>query len=247
MKTNICMAWLLAAAIPLGLLASTDTDRRIEDAAKASYNYRTVLEGKVDVSADNGVVTLTGKVADKDQKALAEDTVAGLPGVVSVANRIEIAPPAPEHSDAWIAFQIRALLLAKPHVSAPATTVRVVNGAVTLGGTAESDAQKELTELYARGVDGVTSVTNEIVVSASPQARETMGEDIDDVSITGQIKFALLSHGATSALRTRVTTESGVVTIAGEADSETEKSLVTEIARGIKGVKQVDNRMSVKP
>jgi len=246
MKPKTLITVLLAAAIPTGLFASGDTDRRIESAAKASYNYRTVLEEKVDVKADNGVVTLTGKVGDKDQKELAEDTVAGLPGVVSVVNMIEVAPPAPEHSDGWIAFQIRSLLLAKPHVSATSTTVRVNAGAVTLSGTADSAAQRELTEVYAGEIDGVKSVKNEIVVAAGPQPRETMGEDVDDVSITGQLKLALLSHNSTSALRTKVATEDGVVTVSGEADSESEKALVTELARGIKGVRQVDNRMSVR-
>ena len=200
----------------------------------------------MDVKADNGVVTLTGKVADKDQKELAEDTVADLPGVVSVANMIEIVPPAPVHSDGWIAFQIRSLLLAKPHVSATATTVKVNDGVVTLGGTADSAAQRELTEVYADEIDGVKAVKNEITVAAGHEPRETMGEDVDDVSITGQLKLALLSHNSTSALKTKVSTETGVVTVSGEADSEAEKALVTELAREIKGVRQVENRMTVK-
>jgi osmotically-inducible protein OsmY len=73
-----------------------------------------------------------------------------------------------------------------------------------------------------------------------------MGEDVDDVSITGQLKLALLSHNSTSALKTKVSTENGVVTISGEADSESEKALVAELAREIKGVRQVENRMTVK-
>jgi len=246
MKSKSLTALLLAVAIPTWLVASSDTDRRIESAAKASYNYRTVLEDKVDVKADNGAVTLTGKVEDKDQKELAEDTVAGLPGVVSVTNMIEVVPPAPVHSDGWIAFQVRSLLLAKPHVSATATTVRVSNGVVTLSGTADSAAQRELTEVYAGEIDGVKAVKNEITVAANPQPRETMGEDVDDVSITGQLKLALLSHNSTSALKTKVSTENGVVTISGEADSESEKALVAELAREIKGVRQVENRMTVK-
>jgi osmotically-inducible protein OsmY len=246
MKIKTWSALLLAAVSPVGLFASSETDRKIEDAAKASYNYRTVLDDKVDVKADNGAVTLTGKVQDNDQKALAEDTVASLPGVVSVSNQIEVVPAGPEHSDAWMAFQIRGLLLVKAHVSAASTTVKVAGGAVTLVGTADNTAQKELTEVYAREVDGVKSVKNEIVVTENTPPHESIGENVDDVSITGQLKFALLSHRATSALKTKVVTENGVVTITGEAGSETERALVTELARTIRGVKSVENRMSVK-
>jgi hyperosmotically inducible protein len=237
---------LLAAVSPVGLFASSDTDRKIEDAAKASYNYRTVLENKVDVKADNGAVTLTGKVQDSDQKALAEDTVASLPGVISVTNEIQVVPAGPEHSDAWIAFQIRSILLMKAHVSAASTSVKVAGGVVTLGGTADSAAQKELTELYASEVDGVKSVKDEIAVSEGTPPRETFGENVDDVSITGQLKYALLSHNATSALKTKVATENGVVTITGEAGSETEKALVTALAQNIRGVKSVENKMTVR-
>jgi hyperosmotically inducible periplasmic protein len=246
MKTKTWSTLLLAAVIPAGLLASSDLDRKIEQAAKASYNYRTVLEDKVAVASDNGAVTLTGKVQDRDQKDLAEDTVAALPGVVSVTNRIEVVPPAPEHSDAWITFQIRSLLLMKAHVSAASTSVKVADGAVTLSGTADSAAQKELTEVYAKEVDGVKSVRNEITVTENPPRAESVSADIDDLSITGQMKYALLSHNATSALKTKVATENGVVTISGEAASETERALVTELAQSIRGVKSVENKMTVK-
>jgi len=246
MKIQTLSALLLLAAGPAVVLASSDTDRKIEEAAKDSYNYRTVLEDKVDVKADKGVVTLTGRVEDRDLKALAEDTVADLPGVVRVSNQIEVAPPAPEHSDAWIALQIRSILLVKAHVSATSTIVKVSNGGVTLGGTAESVAQKELTEVYAKEVDGVKAVRNEIVVASNAAPRESFGENVDDVSITGQLKFALLGHNATSALKTKVSTENGAVTISGEADSETERALVTELAQSIRGVKSVENKMTVR-
>ena len=81
MKTKNLSALLLLIASPIVLFASHDTDRKIEEAAKASYNYRTILEDHVKVKARDGVVTLTGTVQDVGDKALAEDTVENLPGV----------------------------------------------------------------------------------------------------------------------------------------------------------------------
>ena len=106
MKTHTRIAFLIAAALPTALFASSATDTKIEDAAKASYNYRTVLENHVTVKSNDGAVTLTGTVQDKDDKAMAEDTVANLPGVVSVDNQIEVRSDIPEHSDAWIALKV---------------------------------------------------------------------------------------------------------------------------------------------
>ena len=246
MKIKNLSVLLAFIAGPIALLASSATDRKIEDAAKSSYNYRTVLEDHVKVKANDGVVTLTGTVQDKDDKALAADTVENLPGVTSVKNEITVKSSYPEHSDAWIAFKIRSRLLVKANVSASNTTVAVQDGVVTLGGTASNLAQKELTEVYAKDIDWVKSVKNEIVVKDLPATAETVGEKIDDASITSQVKYALLSHKGTSALKTKITTTDGVVAITGVASNEAEKSLVTKLAQSIRGVTSVTNDMTVK-
>jgi len=246
MKNKKLSALLLVLASPLLVCASPETDRKIEDAAKASYNYRTVLEDHVSVRARDGVVTLTGIVQDKDDKALAGDTVENLPGVTSVNNEIVVRPSYPEHSDAWIAFKIRSRLLVKGNVSATATTVAVKDGVVTLGGTSINLAQKELTGVYAGEIDHVKSVQNDITVKEKPAMDETVGEKIDDASITTQVKFALLGHKSTSAVKTKVTTVEGVIVISGEASSDAEKALVTKLAQDVRGMKAVNNMMTVK-
>ena len=107
MKNKHLSVLIALFASPLVLLGSSTTDRKIEEAARASYNYRTVLEDNVKVKAQDGVVTLTGTVQDKDDKALAADTVENLPGVTSVRNNIVVKSTYPEKSDGWIALKIR--------------------------------------------------------------------------------------------------------------------------------------------
>jgi osmotically-inducible protein OsmY len=172
--------------------------------------------------------------------------VKNLPGVTAVKNEITLKDPQPKHSDSWIALKIRSRLLAKAHVSATATTVAVKDGVVTLTGTADNIAQKELTAVYAREIEGVKSVKNDIVVKDPPAPGSTMSEKIDDASITSQVKYELLRHKSTSALKTKVTTTDGVVVITGEAASDAEKSLVTKLAQEVRGVKSVENNMMVK-
>lgn len=251
MKIRTISALLVFAAGPLALFASSADDRKIENAAKASYNYRTILEDHVTVKAKDGIVTLTGSVQDKDEKALAQDTVENLPGVTKVRNEITVKSAYPEKSDKWIALKIRGHLLVKGNVSAKNTTVAVQDGVVTLGGTAENLAQKELTAVYAQEIDNVKSVKNNIVVndSLSPTGEtkgETIGEKIDDASITTQVKYALLRHKSTSALKTKVSTHDGAISITGEAGSDAEKALVTKLAQDVRGVKSVSNDMTVK-
>lgn len=250
MKTHSLTASLLFAAAATGLTASPSVDRKIEKSAEESYNYRTVLDDKVKVKANDGVVTLTGKVADKDDKQLAQATVENIPGVARVDNRIVVDSSTEERSDSWIALKIRSRLLVKGNVSAANTKVDVRDGVVLLTGTADNVAQKELTEVYAKEIEGVKSVDNKLVVKENSDttrtSTSTVGEKIDDASITTQVKVALLRHKSTSALKTKVDTNDGVITISGEANSDAEKALVSKLARDVRGVRSVDNQMTVR-
>jgi osmotically-inducible protein OsmY len=229
-----------------GTLLAASTDRQIEDAANSSYNYRVVLNDSVKASSDNGVVTLTGTVQDHDQKALAEDTARNLPGVISVVDKIDVQSEPAEHSDAWIALKIRSELLVHANVSATSTKVDVNNGVVLLTGTVDNLAQKDLTEAYVKDVKGVKSITNDLVVKEPSSTDSTVSETMDDASITSQVKYALLTHRSTSAIKTKVTTKDGIVMLSGDADSDAEKDFAGKLASGIRGVKSVDNEMVVR-
>jgi osmotically-inducible protein OsmY len=74
---------------------------------------------------------------------------------------------------------------------------------------------------------------------------ETSGEKIDDASITAQVKASLLSHHSTSAVKTKVETTDGVVTLSGIAKNAAEKSLVTKLASDVNGVGSVVNNMTI--
>ena len=240
-SARLSLALFLVTA-PAALLALPATDRQIEAAARDSYNFRFVLDNHVSIRAHDGQVTLTGTVADRDARALAQDTVENLPEVTGVTNDISVEPHYTERSDSWMAVKIRSRLLVMANVSATTTTVSVQDGVATLGGTAANLAQKELTGVYAGEIDSVKSVKNNIVVKDEP----TLSEKIDDASITTQVKFALLSHKSTSALKTRITTTDGIVHVTGEAGSAAEKSLVTKLAQDVRGTASVTNDMTVK-
>jgi len=115
-----------------------------------------------------------------------------------------------------------------------------------LQGEAGSLAQKELTTEYVRDVDNVKGVRNEMTVAKTPAAPDsTIGDKIDDASITAQVKSSLMSHRSTSALHTTVSTSDGVVTLGGIAKNDAEKTLVTKLATDINGVNSVINNMTI--
>jgi hyperosmotically inducible periplasmic protein len=247
MKTIRMLAILAVGFSVAVVVRAADTDARIEAAAKRSYVFRTQLkDDSIHVQSKGGVVTLTGTVSDESHKSLAEDTVTSLPGVQSVNDRLEVQeqPPA-EKSDTWITAKVKAALLFHRSVSG-LTQVDTKDGVVTLRGTADNQAEKDLTTQYAQDVDGVTRVDNEMTIASSPPPEPTIGQKIDDTSITAQVKFTLLAHRSTSAMRTHAETNNGVVTLRGNARNQAEIDLVTTLVKDIDGVKAVRNEMTIQ-
>jgi osmotically-inducible protein OsmY len=244
---------VLVAAVALFALSvpayASEMDSRIESSAKQSYVFKTYLkDDDIKIESRDGAVTLTGFVSDEYHKSLAQETVAGLPGVKSVDNRLEEvkgAPP-PVNSDEWLRDKVKTTLLFHRSVSADTTEVAVKDGIVTLRGYADSQAQKELTTEYARDVEGVKYVNNEMIVTKAPNIIRTIGEKVDDASITAQVKLTLLFHRSTSAINTKVETMNGVVTLSGKASNAAELDLATKLANDVYGVKSVTNRMTIE-
>jgi len=252
MRVRYSLALVAAVAALVGSSTparASETDDRIESSFKKSYVYKTYLKDEhIKISSKDGAVTLTGDVYNETHKPMAKDTAAALPGVTSVDNRITVVGDQPaESSDTWISMKVKAALLYRRNVSGTKTEVYVKDGIVTLKGVAGNQAQKDLTTEYAKDIDGVKSVQNEIVVSASLETpSETMGEKIDDASITAEVKGSLLMHHSTSVLNTKVTTNDGVVTVSGNARNDAEKALVTKLVGDINGVKSVVNNMTIE-
>ena len=252
MRANISATVVAAIIVGLGACVSvhaTETDDRVESSFKKTYVYKTYLKDEhIKISSKNGVVTLSGMVENETHKPMAQDVAEALPGVKSVDNRIEVQGEHPaENSDTWIGMKVKSALLYHRNVSGTKTEVFVKDGVVTLKGEAATQAQKELTTEYAKDVAGVKDVSNEMTVSSAPvKVAETMGENIDDASITAQVKATLLSHRSTGVLRTKVATKDGVVTLMGQARNAAEKDLVTKLVGDVNGVKSVVNNMTIE-
>jgi hyperosmotically inducible protein len=107
------------------------------------------------------------------------------------------------------------------------------DGIIILRGEAANEAHKDLTTEYARDVEGVKSVINEMIVStaAKPAEEKTMGQKIDsmgkaidDASITAMVKSTLLYHNSTSALKTTVETKDGVIMLGEKLKTRLKKT-----------------------
>jgi osmotically-inducible protein OsmY len=243
---------IIAAAVALAAstsLYATETDNRIESSFSKSYTYKVYLkDDAIKAESKNGVVILTGQVNELSHKHLAQEALAGLPGVQRVDNRLEVKLEGTDKSDSWIRSKVRSILALHRNVDGGNTQVDIKDGVITLRGVAVSEAQKELTTEYADDVNGVLRVTNVMtVVKSTAKAIEKAPEPIDDASITAQVRVALMLHRSTSSVSTTVATSDGVVTVGGIAKNAAEKTLVSKLANDISGVKSVVNNMTIAP
>jgi osmotically-inducible protein OsmY len=236
---------LLAISVPAH---ASKMDSRIESTARKSYVFKTYLKSDdIKIQSVDGVVTLTGTVSEESHKSLAQETVAGLPGVKSVDNKLEVkGDGSAQNSDTWLMMKVKTTLLFHRSVNGLTTEVNVKDGIVTLRGEANVQAQIDLATEYARDIDGVRDVKNEMTVAKTPKKGQTMIKKIDDASITAQAKLTLLYHRSTSALNTSVNTKKGVVTLTGKAKSAIEKDLATKLVNDVNGVKKVTNLMTIE-
>jgi hyperosmotically inducible protein len=76
--------------------------------------------------------------------------------------------------------------------------------------------------------------------------QSTVGEYIDDATITTKVKARMIENKQVDAAAISVETLNGTVMLSGFAKSSTEKATAESIAREIKGVKSVKNEIAVR-
>jgi osmotically-inducible protein OsmY len=76
---------------------------------------------------------------------------------------------------------------------------------------------------------------------------KTVGETIDDATITTRVKTSLLNDPAVGGLRIDVDTFKGVVTLSGRVKTKDEEAKAIALARKIDGVVDVKSTLQIQP
>jgi hyperosmotically inducible periplasmic protein len=76
--------------------------------------------------------------------------------------------------------------------------------------------------------------------------QETVGQYVDDATITSRVKAKFAQDQQVSAMRINVETMQGIVQLSGFAANELEKDKAAQLARQTNGVKSVRNDIIVK-
>jgi len=132
-----------------------------------------VKDFDVDVSVDDGDVTLAGEVDNLAAKAAAEQDARNTSGVEEVHSEITVRFPL-QFSNEELADHVRAAFFDNPYVNSHDIEVRVVDGHLYLKGLVDSSFERDEAERVARQVNGVAMITNRIRVWKS---HERLTED----------------------------------------------------------------------
>ncbi|QDQ25566.1 BON domain-containing protein [Chitinimonas arctica] len=80
---------------------------------------------------------------------------------------------------------------------------------------------------------------------AVTSGQSSVGEFVDDTTITTRVKARFAEDKTVSAMRINVETLKGVVQLSGFATSDTEKTHAAQIARNVPDVKDVRNNITI--
>ena len=85
------------------------------------------------------------------------------------------------------------------------------------------------------------------LVLATAACGKTVGQAIDDTTITTRVKTAMLNDESVGGLRIDVDTFNGVVTLSGRVKSPDERQRAVTLARSVSGVTEVKDALQIEP
>jgi hyperosmotically inducible periplasmic protein len=163
----------------------------------------------------------------------------GLVGLAGCASTTMV-PKATQQSDSGITSVIEAKLQADEKVKARQVGVVTREGHVHLTGVVDTEEARREAGRLAWRTEGVRGVSNELTVG-----ERTVGDWIDDVTISSKIKSKLLLNSEIKSGDIDVSSSQGVVTLIGRVSSQTIKRDAERIARDTRGVRDVNNELLV--
>ena len=154
--------------------------------------------------------------------------------------------------DAYREGQIWATYVTNPGLNALDLQVDAQGDKATITGTVETDIQKRLAERIAERTDGISTVVNRVKVD--PELVVTVIEPVPgyatyvaDATIEAMVDSKLLWNQYTDGLDINVSSELGVVTLTGVADTPNSRALAGRLAAGTPGAVLVHNKLTLDP
>lgn len=248
--------------------AAVETGDRLADAwlaTKIQAQYfadEDIRAREISVTADDGVVTLRGRVPDENAHMQAVQTARNTDGVLRLNDELTVGPvPAPETAgavatagavidDARVTGTIQSKFFLDDEVKGRRIDVDTRGGVVTLRGEVADESERARALTLARATDGVSRVEDSLTINSSLDAEApdpaSPGERLDDATITTKIQAKFFLDRDVKGGSVEVSTRDGVVLLEGTVPSAAGRDRALAIARETDGVLQVVDRVRVE-
>ena len=100
--------------------------------------------------------------------------------------------------------------------------------------------------ISAEAKDAAQSTIRDSAKGDMKTKSESVGEYVDDAAITTAVKGSFLTQKGLDSLDISVETTDGVVVLTGKVDSDAQIGLAEKVAKEVKGVKNVVNKLTLK-
>ncbi|HFZ8994931.1 TPA: molecular chaperone OsmY [Citrobacter freundii] len=149
--------------------------------------------------------------------------------------------------DSAITAKVKAALVDHDSIKSTDISVETNKNVVTLSGFVESQAQAEEAVKVAKGVEGVTSVSDKLHVrDAKDNKSDSVKGYAGDAATTSEVKAKLLADDIVPSRKVKVETNDGVVQLSGTVDSQKQIDRAESIAKAVDGVKSVKNDLKAQ-
>ena len=195
-----------------------------------------VTSTDIGVSADDGIVTLSGNVGSYSEKLAAEKAAKHTFGVKGVANDIVVTPLF-ESSDSEIASMAVAALESRSNVPSKDIRVTVKDKFIHLDGKVDWKFQKDAAAKAVNHIFGAKGVKNNIEVEPK----------ISSSDVKEKIEEAFRRSAELDARRLMVTAHDGTVELWGNVRNWTEKRAAERASWSAPGVTKVESNIHIVP
>ena len=218
---------------------SKGKDYELKQAVLAELEWVPEVDAsKIGLSAEDGVITLTGRVHTYSEKWNAERIVKRVRGVKGLANDIEVAVTiGDQRDDTDIAQSAVNALEWNSSVPKNRITVTVSKGRITLEGEVDWNYQKRAAEDAVRSLRGIHGVTNQIAI----RPRVAVAD------VKSKIEAALRRNAELDAKNIVVETSDSSVTLRGNVRSWVERDDAVNAAWAAPGVTRVLDQIAIQP
>lgn len=202
---------------------------------------RVNLADVVHVSAENGVVLLTGTVQSAGQKQAAEEVACRIQGVAGIQNDLTVATEG-TISDAELRAAVLEALARQPELM-PRVGCSVDDGVVTLVGHIRDAAEEQQAIRIAGSIRGVEQVVSTLEIAEIVPEEGAL--PVDDATLVGKVADALDTLGFDVVDRV-IQVDQGVAMVTGRVGTKRERQRVVEAAESVPGVRALHDRLTVR-